>query len=187
MKGYANSQLLVTPKELSSLLANRAAKQPLILDLRPPESYTDGHIPGAAFLSLDEDLSDLSIPPEVGGRHPLPSAERFAAAAGRAGIGPETLVVPVDYATYCAAEVARGAALFVVDHRDQFLANRDAGQFDGYPDPAAMFGEALADGRPRPAGRVVATHLGTGLADVVFGSAILEAAAERGLGTILTR
>ena len=58
--------------------------------------YLDGHIPGAAFLSLDEDLSDLSIPPEVGGRHPLPSAERFAAAAGRAGIGPETLVVAYD-------------------------------------------------------------------------------------------
>jgi ornithine cyclodeaminase/alanine dehydrogenase len=102
-------------------------------------------------------------------------------------LGPETLVVPVDYATYCAAEVAREATLFVVDHRDQFLANRDAGQFDGYPDPAAMFGEVLADGRPRPTGRVVATHLGTGLADVVFGSAILEAAAKRGLGTILAR
>ena len=34
-------------------------------------------------------------------------------------------------------------ALFVVDHRGQFLANREAGQFDGYPDPAAMIGEAL--------------------------------------------
>jgi thiosulfate/3-mercaptopyruvate sulfurtransferase len=32
----------------------------------------------------------------VGGRHPLPSAEQFAGAAGRAGIGPETLVVAYD-------------------------------------------------------------------------------------------
>ena len=104
-------------------------------------------------------------------------------------LGPETLVVPVDYATYCAAEVARDAALFVVDHRDQFLANRDAGQFDAYPDPAAMFGEALdtTSGPRRPAGRIVATHLGTGLADVVFGSAILEAATALGLGTVLPR
>ena len=54
--------------------------------------------------------------------------------------------MPIDYATYCAAEVARDAALFVVDHRDQFLANREAGQFDGYPDPMAMMGEALARG-----------------------------------------
>lgn len=100
---------------------------------------------------------------------------------------PRALVVPVDYATYCSAEVAREAGLFLVDHREQFVANRDAGNFDGYPDPAMIFGEALIAGTPRPAGRVVATHLGTGLADVVFGSAILEAAAERGLGTILPR
>lgn len=102
-------------------------------------------------------------------------------------LAPHALVVPVDYATYCAAEVARDAALFLVDHRGQFLANRDAGNFDGYPDPAAMIGEALAGGIARPAGRVVTTHLGTGLADVVFGGAILAAAAERGLGTLLER
>ena len=63
---------------------------------RARERYLDGHIPGAAFLDLDFDLSDLSIPPEVAGRHPLPGAEQFAAAAGRAGIGPETLVVAYD-------------------------------------------------------------------------------------------
>ena len=39
----------------------------------------------------------------------------------------DALVVPVDYATYCAAEVARDAGLFLVDERGQFLANRDAG------------------------------------------------------------
>ena len=102
-------------------------------------------------------------------------------------LAPGALVVPVDYATYCSAEVARDADLFLVDHVGQFVANRDAGNFDGYPDPAMTFGHALAAGAPRPAGRVVATHLGTGLADVVFGSAILATAAEQGLGTILPR
>jgi thiosulfate/3-mercaptopyruvate sulfurtransferase len=63
---------------------------------RARQRYLDGHIPGAAFLELDRDLSDLSIPPEAGGRHPLPSAEDFAHAAGRAGIGPDTLVVAYD-------------------------------------------------------------------------------------------
>jgi ornithine cyclodeaminase/alanine dehydrogenase len=100
---------------------------------------------------------------------------------------PHALVVPVDYATYCAAEVARDADLFLVDHTAQFLANREMGNFDGYPDPAAMLGDALAAGVTRPAGRVLTTHLGTGLADVVFGSAILEVAAERRLGTVLPR
>jgi thiosulfate/3-mercaptopyruvate sulfurtransferase len=53
--------------------------------------YQAGHIPGASFLDVDEDLSDLSVPDA--GRHPLPSAEKFAAAAGRAGIGTGVLVV----------------------------------------------------------------------------------------------
>jgi ornithine cyclodeaminase/alanine dehydrogenase-like protein (mu-crystallin family) len=97
------------------------------------------------------------------------------------------LVVPVDYATYCAAEVVRDADMFLVDHTAQFLANREAGNFDGYPDPAGEIGAALAEGATRPTGRVVTTHLGTGLADVVFGFAILEAASRLGLGTILPR
>lgn len=99
----------------------------------------------------------------------------------------DALVVAVDYATMCAAEVARDASLFVTDHTGQFLANRDAGQFDGYPDPRSMMGEALDAHVQRPTGRVVATHLGTGLADVVFGAAILAEAERRGLGTLLPR
>jgi thiosulfate/3-mercaptopyruvate sulfurtransferase len=63
---------------------------------RARERYLESHIPGAAFLDLDRDLSDLSIPAEVAGRHPLPPAEAFADAAGRAGIGPDTLVVAHD-------------------------------------------------------------------------------------------
>jgi thiosulfate/3-mercaptopyruvate sulfurtransferase len=66
---------------------------------RARERYLEGHIPGAAFLDLDRDLSDLSIPPEEGGRHPLPRAGAFASAAGRAGIGPDTLVVAYDEGT----------------------------------------------------------------------------------------
>jgi ornithine cyclodeaminase/alanine dehydrogenase-like protein (mu-crystallin family) len=101
-------------------------------------------------------------------------------------LAPDALVVPVDYATYCSAEVASGAALFLVDHREQFLANRDAGAFDGYPDPTATLGEAIVASTERPAsGRVVVSHLGVGLADLVFGAAILDRAVERGLGTVL--
>jgi ornithine cyclodeaminase/alanine dehydrogenase-like protein (mu-crystallin family) len=102
-------------------------------------------------------------------------------------LAPDALVVPVDYATYCSAAVAAGAALFLVDHREQFLANRDAGLFDDYPDPQATLGEAILGEMQRPAGRVVVTHLGVGLADVVFGDAIVRRAAERGLGVELSR
>ncbi len=98
----------------------------------------------------------------------------------------DALVVAVDYATYCAADVPRQAPLFLVDDRGQFLANRDAGAFDDYPDPTATLGEALLEKTSRPAvGRVVVTHLGVGLADVVFGAAIVQRAEALGLGTLL--
>jgi ornithine cyclodeaminase/alanine dehydrogenase-like protein (mu-crystallin family) len=103
-------------------------------------------------------------------------------------LAPAALVVPVDYATYCAADVARDAALFLVDHREQFLANRAAGLFDGYPEPMATIGEAILGRMPRPAsGRVVVTHLGVGLADLVFADSIVRRADELGLGVELPR
>lgn len=99
---------------------------------------------------------------------------------------PDALVIAIDYATMCSAEVARGAALFLVDDRGQFVANREAGQFEGYPDPGATLGEAILAGTARPErGRVVVTHLGVGLADVVFADAILRRAEAAGLGRAL--
>lgn len=102
-------------------------------------------------------------------------------------LAPGATVIPIDYSTYCAAEVASDAALFLVDHRDQFLANREVGNFDDYPDPDGMLGEAILDATPRPPGRVVVTHLGVGLSDVVFAEAILRTAQAAGLGAELTR
>jgi ornithine cyclodeaminase/alanine dehydrogenase-like protein (mu-crystallin family) len=97
----------------------------------------------------------------------------------------DVLVVPVDYATYLAADVAREASLFLVDDRGQFLANRDAGLFEAYPDPTATLGEAILARTERPTGRVVATHLGVGLADVIFGAAIVRRAETLGLGMVI--
>ena len=67
---------------------------------RGRELYLAGHIPGASFLDVDADLSDLSV--TGGGRHPLPAADAFAASASRAGIGPGVLVVA--YGTLGGAE-----------------------------------------------------------------------------------
>jgi thiosulfate/3-mercaptopyruvate sulfurtransferase len=57
---------------------------------RGHELYLAGHIPGASFLDVERDLSS---PPGRAGRHPLPSVEQFADAAGRAGIGDGVFVV----------------------------------------------------------------------------------------------
>jgi ornithine cyclodeaminase/alanine dehydrogenase-like protein (mu-crystallin family) len=107
---------------------------------------------------------------------------------GAGWFAPGALVVAVDYATSIAAEVALDAALFLTDDRAQLFANRDAGLFDGYPDPDATLGEAILAGTPRGAGgRVLVTHLGVGLADLVFAQAILRTAETAGAGTLLAR
>ena len=111
-----------------------------------------------------------------------------------AWLGPETLFVAVDYDMQAPAALAR-EALFVVDERDQFLATRSGPTFAGYPDPDATLGQLLrGDAQPRPGGsggghegRILVTHLGVGLADVVFASAILARAEQLGLGRLLPR
>ncbi len=59
------------------------------------ELWRAGHIPGAAFMDLD---TELASEPGERGRHPLPDQGVFEAAARRAGIGPDTLVVAYDEA-----------------------------------------------------------------------------------------
>ena len=64
------------------------------------EQYLAAHIPGASFLDTDSELSDLTI--EGRGRHPMPSASRFAEVAGRAGIADDVFVIA--YGTMGGAE-----------------------------------------------------------------------------------
>jgi ornithine cyclodeaminase/alanine dehydrogenase-like protein (mu-crystallin family) len=104
---------------------------------------------------------------------------------------PDVLFIAVDYDMQAPADLAR-EALFVVDERDQFLATRSASTFSGYPDPDATIGELLRGdatgaGAVRPTGRILVSHLGVGLADVVFASAILARAEQLGLGRLLPR
>lgn len=50
------------------------------------EAFLAGHIPGAVFVDLNNDLSaPAAAPGEVGGRHPFPDSAAFAAAMGRLG------------------------------------------------------------------------------------------------------
>ena len=94
---------------------------------------------------------------------------------------PDALVVAVDYATYVRRRGRpRGAALFLVDQREQFLANRDAGQLRRLPGSGGDDRRGDPRGHdPAGAGRVLVTHLGVGLADLVFGDAILRRATRR--------
>jgi thiosulfate/3-mercaptopyruvate sulfurtransferase len=71
------------------------------VDCRPRDAYLAGHVPGAARANPEADLTGT----DGGGRHPLPTAEAFAASASRAGIGPENLVVAYDEGTGWAARL----------------------------------------------------------------------------------
>ncbi|MGH9310363.1 MAG: sulfurtransferase [Vicinamibacterales bacterium] len=51
MQDYANAQLLATPEELARAIDGHE-RRPLVLDLRPPEAFAEGHIPGAQHLDL---------------------------------------------------------------------------------------------------------------------------------------
>ena len=81
--------MLITAAELADLID---AGQPVaVLDVRwrldVPDgraSYLQGHLPGAVYVSLEDELSDHSIGGR--GRHPLPSGRSIEAASRRWGI-----------------------------------------------------------------------------------------------------
>lgn len=58
------------------------------------QAYARGHIPGALFLHLDEDLS--GVKDGCNGRHPLPDAESFARRMSACGVDAATQVVAYD-------------------------------------------------------------------------------------------
>lgn len=99
-------QILIQAAELRQL--TKASARVVILDVRwslggPPghQEYLAGHIPGAVFVSLEEELATLGS--RYDGRHPLPPLESLQAAARRWGIRAGDIVVAYDNAGNLAA------------------------------------------------------------------------------------
>ncbi|OBI96582.1 sulfurtransferase [Mycobacterium sp. 1465703.0] len=95
----ARDQVLITATELADIIS--AGDSVTILDVRwkvdEPDgraAYLEGHIPGAVYVSLDDDLSDHTISGR--GRHPLPSGRNLEGAARKWGIRQDTPVVVYD-------------------------------------------------------------------------------------------
>ena len=59
------------------------------------KAYDESHIPGASYISLDDDLSTPHIP-GVTGRHPLPEKAHWIETVQNLGIHPEVQVVVYD-------------------------------------------------------------------------------------------
>ncbi|MGZ4577587.1 MAG: sulfurtransferase [Mycobacterium sp.] len=95
----ARDQVLITVTELADLI--EAGDPVAILDVRwrldEPDgrpAYLEGHIPGAVYASLEDELSDHTIAGR--GRHPLPSGSDLQVAARRWGIRQDSPVVVYD-------------------------------------------------------------------------------------------
>jgi thiosulfate/3-mercaptopyruvate sulfurtransferase len=92
--------LLISTDELAGLLGQPGV---VVVDSRfalddPPkgrQDYLAGHIPGAIYANLDEDLCG-PIVPGVTGRHPLPVMEEFVGKVADWGIDNQTQVVVYD-------------------------------------------------------------------------------------------
>ena len=95
----SRDRVLITATELAALI--QAGDPVTILDVRwrldEPDgrpTYLQGHLPGAVYVSLDDELSDHTVSGR--GRHPLPSGPSLQAAARRWGIRQGVPVVVYD-------------------------------------------------------------------------------------------
>ena len=95
----ARDRVLITATELAAIL--QAGDPVTILDVRwrvdDPDgraAYLQGHLPGAVYVSLEDELSDHTIAGR--GRHPLPPGRSLEAAARRWGIRQGVLTVVYD-------------------------------------------------------------------------------------------
>ncbi|AQT82767.1 sulfurtransferase [Mycolicibacterium litorale] len=93
------SDVLITADELSAAMA--AGEPVTVLDVRwqlsepdGRDAYLDRHLPGAVYVSLEDDLSDHTVAGR--GRHPLPSGSAVQAAARRWGVRERVPVVVYD-------------------------------------------------------------------------------------------
>ena len=91
---------LITANQLEEIL--NSGENVLLCDCRfdlvdplaGRKSYLEGHIPGAIYIDLDQDLSGSKT--GKNGRHPLPTSEAWARTKSRLGIDSKTLVVAYD-------------------------------------------------------------------------------------------
>ncbi|TDP00182.1 sulfurtransferase [Flavobacterium sp. 245] len=60
------------------------------------ENYLKEHLKGARYIDLNKDLATVDCNPKNGGRHPLPSLEKFADVLSKTGISPESHVIVYD-------------------------------------------------------------------------------------------
>ncbi|OCA80537.1 sulfurtransferase [Chryseobacterium contaminans] len=87
---------IISPSGLKNLLIEHL----VILDARTGkearQNYLEKHIKGAKFIDLDKDLAEIGEDAAFGGRHPLPTPEKFAETLSNLGIAENSHIVVYD-------------------------------------------------------------------------------------------
>ena len=87
---------IITPDELLNI---KDSSELILIDARAginaQENYQKEHLKGARFVDLNEDLATVENPAN-GGRHPLPSLEKFSQVLAKLGISPLSHIVIYD-------------------------------------------------------------------------------------------
>ena len=104
-----NFDLLISPEQLMALSADPVSIKifDCTFDLADPAAghhqYLEAHVPGAVYADLDKALSDKQGTGVSGGRHPLPSREKFAQWLSSVGLANDMQAVVYDRngANYC--------------------------------------------------------------------------------------
>ncbi|MHB1374224.1 MAG: sulfurtransferase [Thauera sp.] len=104
------------------------------------QAYAQGHLPGAIFLDLDDDLSSAKT--GRNGRHPLPDPARLVARLEACGVGNHTQVVAYDDAGGMFAARLWWLLRWFGHHR--------AGVLDGGLQAWLAAGQALTEDAPAP-------------------------------------
>lgn len=87
---------IISPKQLKAL----STENLIILDVRTGkgahENYLNKHLKEARFVDLDNDLAEVGVNAVFGGRHPLPTIQKFAETISRLGISENAHVIIYD-------------------------------------------------------------------------------------------
>ncbi|MES2733163.1 MAG: sulfurtransferase [Bacteroidota bacterium] len=96
-----NGSVVLSPVMHPDQILVLQSSQPLVIvdaraGLQAQQNYNSLHLQGAAWVDLENNLSQPTSNPSQGGRHPLPELATFAHLLGQLGIEPPTHVIVYD-------------------------------------------------------------------------------------------
>lgn len=88
---------IINPEQLLNL---KDSSEVVLIDARAganaEENYRNEHLKSSRYIDLNKDLAAVEKKPANGGRHPLPSLEKFAEILSKLGISPQSHIIIYD-------------------------------------------------------------------------------------------